>query len=225
MEWRWYEALGSRPYPHRSDDELIQWVVEDLPLDSPPEEFVTDGQLHTFSTLSPAPPPEGSLRLVAVREWHLHVAVFVIVLALGLLLVFRPFRHKLAGMAALAALLLALGVFFPTFSRQIMDGALLSAVLIVAVGWLGWHMLRAWPYVVVAFSRRRSANTASEDQSAESGPESESPAQASSSGESKDESGDTGESDEEGEPEDANPDDASNRETTDDQQEGGRDDA
>ncbi len=211
MAWRWYEKLDSKPQPHRSDKELIGWVIKDLPLDRPPEEFVTDGRLYTFSTLSPAPPPDGSLRLVAVKETVLHWLVFAVVVILGLLLIRQPLSHKFAAVALLVVLLLAAGVFLPTFSRQIMDGALLSAALIVAAVWLIWHVVRAWPHVVAALARWRSAAAGSPSPEPEDAPGGDMPAVDDDWGdvefdrpEAEEESGD---------------------EPSDDQQEGGRDNA
>ncbi|MBC8872162.1 MAG: hypothetical protein H8E44_22245 [Planctomycetes bacterium] len=231
MEWRWYEALGSRPYPHRDDSELIEWVVEDLPLDNPPEEFVTDGRLYTFSTLAPGAPPKGSLRLVAAKEIVLHGSVFAVVVILGLLLIFQPLSHKFAAVALLVALLLAAGVFLPTFSRQIMDGALFSAVAIVAAVWLIWHVIKAWPHVIAALSRRRpaAASSTSEEPPAEATAEPESPAESPPSPEAEDapegESPFGGESEEEGDTESKKSEEATGGEPADDQQKGGRDDA
>lgn len=229
MAWRWYEELDSKPEPHKDDGELIKWVIEDLPLDNRPEEFVTDGQLYTFSTLAPAAPPKGSLRLVAINEWVLHVSVFAIVLVLGLLLISRPLSHKFAAVALLVALLLATGVFVPTFSRQIIDGALLSAVLIVAAVWLIWHVIRAWPHIVTALSRRRPSSTESEEHPVDVSPEPESPAESPPSpaaeGVPEDESATTDQSNDEDDSENAKSEEAVGDEPADDPQEGGRDNA
>jgi len=217
MEWRWYEALNTTPFPHRTDGQLTAWVIEGLSVPNPAEDFVTDGRLYTFSTLQPAPPPDGSLRLVAVDETVFHWLVFAVVVVLGLLLIPRPLSNKFAAVPLLVAFLLAAGVFLPTFSRQVMDGALLTAILIVLAAWLVWHVWRAWPHVVAALSRKRAAEETADgaeqpaDRTTESGSSAESPF-----GNEKKDDGDTTAEESA---------DNIGREPTEDQQEGGRDDA
>jgi hypothetical protein len=90
MSWRWYELLSRAPQPQRSDDQLVAWVIEGLDVPNPTEDFATDGQLFTFSTLQPAPPPAGSLSLSTVRRNVLHGLIFIPVLIVGLLVIRRP---------------------------------------------------------------------------------------------------------------------------------------
>ena len=215
--WRWYEALGARACARptgrdargapSTDTELVAWVIAGLGAPNPAQDFVTDGRLHTFSTLQPAPPPAGSLHLVAIDRTVFDSAIFVVVALLGLVVVRRPISNKLAAVALLVALLLTAGVFLPAFSRQILGGAFWSAVLVVAVLWAAWHVLRAWPVVVTAVARKRSVKApeqAAEAASAEEPPESPEPSADASSGP---------------EPSDEDADQA----PTDDPQEGGRD--
>jgi len=216
MEWRWYEALNTRPFPHRDDKQLIAWVIDGLNVPNPAEDFVTDGRLYSFSTLQPAPPPDGSLRLVAVDETKFHASVFAVV-ALLLLLTPRPLSNKLAAVALLVVLLLAAGVFLPTLSRQIMDGALLSAILMVLAVWFVWHVWRIWPHVVAALSRKKVADeTAAGTEPSTGTSASESPAESPPAQQEQKSDGQTTVEDSA---------DNIRRVPTDDQQKGGRDDA
>jgi hypothetical protein len=154
MAWRWYETLEGRPVSPKSDRELVDWVIQGLHVANPFEDFATDGQLYTFSTLRPAQPPGGSLRLAAMNRNWLSFLVFAIVAVIGLLLVPRPISHKFAALAGMVAGLVVAGVFLPTFSRQIMDGAMLSAIVLVLAVWLMWHAIRSWPHVTAWFAQR-----------------------------------------------------------------------
>jgi hypothetical protein len=160
MSWRWYETLSGLPQPIQRDDQLVAWVIEGLNVPNPFQDFATDGRLYTFSTLQPAKPPGGSLRLVAVHKYLLHGLVFALVLAVGLLAIRRPLPQKFAIIVLLVMVLLAIGVFAPAFARQIMDGALLTAILIVAAAWSAWHMTQAWSLLSAAWVQRRAARAA-----------------------------------------------------------------
>jgi hypothetical protein len=164
MVWRWYEPLGGRAEPKRSDRELVAWVIEGLGIPDPTADFATDGRLYTYSTLQPAPPPAGSLRLVAVNETYFHVILFALVTLAGLVLIAQPLTQKVAAVALLVAALLVAGVVAPTFSRQILDGALFIAVLVVACVWLVWYvakgsrsLARWWSACCVSWAARPSA--------------------------------------------------------------------
>jgi hypothetical protein len=160
MSWRWYETLSGLPQPIQRDDQLVAWVIEGLNVPNPFQDFATDGRLYTFSTLQPADPPGGSLRLVAVHKYVLHGLVFVLVLTLGLLAIRRPLPQKFATVVLLVMVLLAIGVFAPAFARQILDGALLTAILIVAAAWSAWHTAQAWSRLSAAWTQRRAARAA-----------------------------------------------------------------
>jgi hypothetical protein len=90
----------------------------------------------------------------------LHGLVFALTLVLGLLAIRRPLPQKFAVVVLLVMFLLAAGVFAPAFARQIMDGALLVAVLLVAAAWLAWHVVQAWSLISAAMARQRAARAA-----------------------------------------------------------------
>jgi hypothetical protein len=175
MVWRWYEPLGGWAEPKKSDRELVAWVIEGLGIPDPTSDFATDGRLYTYSTLQPAPPPAGSLRLVAVNETYFQVILFALVALAGLALIAQPLTQKVAAVAALVAALLVAGVVAPTFSREILDGALFMAVAVVACAWLVWYaakgsrsLARGWSACCAAAAARKTAATESASGTAES---------------------------------------------------------
>jgi hypothetical protein len=86
--------------------------------------------------------------------------VFVIVLLGGVAVIRRPLSQKLAAVALLITLLLLAGVFAPLFARQVLDGALLTAVLIVLVLWSVWYAVRLSRGVSDWWTRRLAARSA-----------------------------------------------------------------
>ncbi len=137
LHWRFGDFLGLEPYPQRHDSDLMSWVTQGCGITANPgEAFQTDGQFFLFSTLRPLPSPDGVLTLVAANEDLLHGLIFAAVLVGGLVLIrYRaPLRFLVVG--AFLSGLIMLGVFFPTFSRQITDAVLAVAIFTVIVVWL-----------------------------------------------------------------------------------------
>jgi hypothetical protein len=121
------------------------------------EDFATDGHPFTFSTLQPAPPPEGSLQLATVRRNVLNGLIFAPILVVGLLVLRRPVPQKFAVVMLVVTLLLVVGLFAPLLARQLTGGALLSGLLVVAAAWIVWHVAQAWSNLVAARTSRRLA--------------------------------------------------------------------
>lgn len=116
--------------------------------------------MYLFSALRPAPPPDGSLKLVAMDEDRLNIIVFTVILVCGVVLLrARAARRWLAVGAAIVVLVL-LGVFFPTFSIQIMDGYLMAAAFIVLVLWLLHYVTRVRPKDPAVIARRQAREQA-----------------------------------------------------------------
>jgi hypothetical protein len=57
-------------------------------------------------------------------------------------------------------LLIAMGIFFPTFVRQIVDGKFVAAVLVVLVLWTLHYLTRVRPYDPVVIARQRAREEA-----------------------------------------------------------------
>lgn len=124
-----------------SDLQLLQWVSDGLE-SGPMGDFQTDGALFVFSTLAPAPSPEGDLHLSMLRRELLRAAVFLIAIGCGVLLLPAPWSRRAAAVGAAVVLIVLGGVFLPTFSLQVLDGVFFSAAMVVAVLWLVWHFVR-----------------------------------------------------------------------------------
>ncbi len=135
--WRPDRRLRWRPRPNRDPDRLDDWVREGISESSEAaDDFATDGDPYLFSTLRPAPPPDGVLRLKTIDDRFLSALLFLGAVALGILLL--PARLPLRAVvvcAAVIALVLA-GVFWPILARQLLGGVLPAAVFVVAVLWI-----------------------------------------------------------------------------------------
>ncbi len=146
LVWRHAGVLGWEPRDSRGDAWLVHWVREGVEAPGNPEDtFQTDGRLYVFSALRPQAPPDGSLVLVSIRETWLSILVFAVILVGGIVLV--PFRSRVRWLVvgAFVVLMVLLGVFVPTFTWQVVDGVMISAVFIVLVIWLLWYLVRTRP--------------------------------------------------------------------------------
>ena len=148
----------------RNDASLVDWVRQGLKTEGGAEQsFQTDGRPYLFSTLRPQEPPEGSLHLAAWDSTYLAIAVFVVILAVGVALLLTPWTKRCIAVGAFIALMVLLGVFAPTFAMQVTDGVMAAAVSIVAVIWLLWYLLwtrRRDPRIVERRKARRAARDA-----------------------------------------------------------------
>jgi hypothetical protein len=101
--------------------------------------------MYLFSTLRPDKPPAGSLRLSSMDENWLHALVFLAIVALGLAIIRLPLSRKLGALALLVAVVVLAGVFLPILSKQVLDGVFASALFLVFVAWLAYHVMIAPP--------------------------------------------------------------------------------
>jgi hypothetical protein len=137
-EFGWWldPSLQWRPAPRVDANYLASWVREGVNLAAEPgENFQTDGRLYVYLTLRPAAGPEGSLRTTTIDERWLSALVFLAVVVLGLLLLSARLPTRAVAVGAVVIALVLLGTFCPTFSMQILNGILVSALVIVAVIW------------------------------------------------------------------------------------------
>ena len=145
LVWR-LRGGGWMPLARQDDASLIRELLQGVKGDMKPDQnFPTDGRHYLFSTLCPADPPEGSLRLVAVRSDYLAVAVFAVILAIGIILMFTRAAVRVIAAGAFIVLLVLAGVFLPTLARQTADGVMAAAVFIVLVIWAIWYILVTRP--------------------------------------------------------------------------------
>ena len=139
-EWRW---RGRRALPLLSDLELVAWVSEGVAVDTTEaRSFPATGSYYLFSTLKPAGGKDAALTLVTMHENLLSVLVFAAIALLGLLLINRSYTDRVVAIGVAIAVLVLLGVFAPTFSRQILTGVMLLAVATVVLLWLVWDYRR-----------------------------------------------------------------------------------
>jgi len=132
----WYSKLNRLPGHQLSDEHLLRWVTEGVGMQSQhATTFAVDGRLYSFTTLQPAPPPNGSLRLVAWDARALNLVVFAGMALVGLVFVRRSAQSKLIALAIIMIGLVIVGVFAPTFAMQMIDGYLILAIVVVLVGW------------------------------------------------------------------------------------------
>ena len=142
---RWGDLVWY-PAPYRNDASLLEWVRQGMKTEGGAEQsFQTDGRPYLFSTLRPQEPPEGSLHLVAWDSMYLAIAVFVVILAVGVALLLTPWTKRCIAVGAFITLMVLLGVFAPTFAVQVTRSVMVAAVSIVAVIWLLWYLLWTRP--------------------------------------------------------------------------------
>jgi hypothetical protein len=146
LTWVWRDAGMARPYPRRTDTDLVAWVTEGLPINGNPlTAFPTDGTLYTFSTVQPPALPDGALRLSAINGKALAALVFGTVLVAGVLLLGVGWSGRVAALGALVVALVLAGVFFPMFSLQVINSLLATAIGLVLVIWIAWHFAYTRP--------------------------------------------------------------------------------
>jgi hypothetical protein len=132
---RWRSAARTAD---RTDKPLIQWLIEGKTASAwgnPDSSFPTDGQLYVFSTVRPADPPEGSLRLRTVHESTLAIFVLGGVLIVGLLLTGARIGTRVFFLAVLLIAIVGCGMFWPIAARQIVDARFVSALMVVLALW------------------------------------------------------------------------------------------
>jgi hypothetical protein len=146
--WRWRTFFSLAPVPQMDDRTLISQLMEGIDVTGDPaSSFPTGGTLYSYSTLRPAAPPDGSLRLVAFDEQWLTFFVVASIAILGLVLVRQTLSQQLFAMALLIAALVLCGVFLHTFSLQIIDAALMLSIFVVVLLWLTLHLTRYMQHV------------------------------------------------------------------------------
>lgn len=142
-EFNWSLGRGGRWRPvartaDGTDKPLIEWVLggKQLASGNPADSFPTDGQLYLFSTVRPAPSPNGSLRLVLIGESRMAAIVLGGLLIIGLLLTTASLRTRAGFVAILSIGLIACGVFWPIAAWQIIDARFVAALAAVCAVWM-----------------------------------------------------------------------------------------
>jgi drug/metabolite transporter superfamily protein YnfA len=159
MGWRLRDT-GWRLGPNQDDGSLIRWVREGLPGAAAEQSFQTDGRPYLFSTLRPAAPPAGRLRLIAMDGDYFSILVCGAILAIGIALVFTRAAVRMLAVGAFVVLLVLLGVFAPTFAMQMASGVTFAAAGVVLVVWALWWLLVTRPRDPRVFFRRKAREAA-----------------------------------------------------------------
>jgi len=151
-----------KPRATQTDADLMgKWLLQGWArLPGLQENFPTDGSHYLFSALRPAAPPEGSLRLTAVRGTYLAIGLFVVIAGLGVALAFTRAAVRLLAIGAGIVLLVLAAVFLPTFARQIAGGSMAAAVFVVLVLWALWYWLVTRPRDPNVIARREAREAA-----------------------------------------------------------------
>ncbi len=152
MRWQLTDRLDWSPQPRQTEAELVRnWLAAGIPVEGDPlESFSTDGQLYLFSALQPSTLTDGGLQMKTVDDRGLKFAVLAVIALLGLTMLKRPFTQRVAALALFAVSCIILGVFLPTFSRQVVDGVLLIAIVVMLLVWFAYYLLRERPRQLTA---------------------------------------------------------------------------
>ena len=140
----WYARLNGVPVGQSDNQYVVQRVAQHIawvtggavPPNNPADSFATGGRLYEFTTLRPAAPPVGSLRLTAWNQNWLNAVLFGGLTVLGIVCMRQRWTTKLVVLAALITVLVLAGVFAPTFTFQLLDGKLVAAIALILVLWL-----------------------------------------------------------------------------------------
>ena len=149
--WRLGDWLQWRPASTVNDTHLVAWVREGVNVQgNPAETFPTAGQLYAFSTLRPAAPPDGSLKLFLRDGRWLHAIVLGLVVLWGLGLVTARLANRALAVGVLLVALVLLGAFAPTLAFQILDGMLAAALVVVLIVWAVFYVVWTRPAMLIA---------------------------------------------------------------------------
>ncbi|MFV1967101.1 MAG: hypothetical protein ACC628_16865 [Pirellulaceae bacterium] len=133
----WFDQRVRGQRREGSDSLRVDWVTENIELHNDPRaSFPTDGDLYTFTTLQPEPPPDGSLRLIAVKAWQLSTFVFAALAVVGVLCIRSSAATKLAVLTLLIIALVLVGVFWPMFALRVIDARFFAALFLLLLVWL-----------------------------------------------------------------------------------------
>jgi hypothetical protein len=130
-DWgRWH------PRAKMGEQDLLGWVFGGAGSAGPGDAFPTDGRVHLYSALRPLEPEEGALKVRTLKSNWLHGLMFALVVLGGVLLFPARTAARSVGVGTLIIVLVLCGVFLPTFSRQVLNGVLAAALLVVVLLWL-----------------------------------------------------------------------------------------
>ena len=138
--------LGRVPVPRVDVGQLTGMLTTGIDVaGNPLSDFPTDGRPLLFSTLHPADPVQGALRLSLLDRRVFYGAVFGIVLLGGLLLLARPAADRVVASCGLLAVLLLVGGLLPTLASALVNNVLILAAVLVGLLWLAVFVIGGLP--------------------------------------------------------------------------------
>ncbi len=139
-------AWKAEPRCSLDSNALMNWVKEGVST-TRATDFQTDGVMYLYSTLRPEEGAAGALKLVAIDEKWWTAAILIGLLCFGLLFLFCSVQIKVVAIAALVAIVIAVGAFASTFASQLLNTPAILGGLLVLVLWGSreiLHGLRRW---------------------------------------------------------------------------------
>lgn len=130
-----------------SDADLYGRLTAGIQIQGDPlHAFPVQGQRYLFSTLRPAEPPDGDLRLRTTDSRALDALLFLLAGVIAIVFLFRPLGEKLVAIGcALIATILA-GVFWPTFSMYLLDGRFVLAAAAILLLWTTAELVKLFTF-------------------------------------------------------------------------------
>ena len=124
----------AEPRCNRDANALMSWVKEGVNT-TRATDFQTDGVMYLYSTLRPEEGAAGALKLVAIDEKWWTAAILFGLLGFGLLFLFYSVQTKVVAVAALVAILIAVGAIASTIASQLLNTPAILGGLLVLVLW------------------------------------------------------------------------------------------
>jgi hypothetical protein len=147
--WKAESPFDWKPVPRLTDREMVNLVVQGIDVAGDPvASFPTDGKPFVFSTLRPAAPADGgAIELKTIDETWLHFFALAAVVMAGFVLTPVRIKGRVAVVVSAAIAVVVLIVFQPMFVLAVLNGALVAAIAIVLIVWIGWYLVRSGPWV------------------------------------------------------------------------------
>ncbi|MCC5847287.1 MAG: hypothetical protein JJU29_04260 [Verrucomicrobia bacterium] len=143
--WRVGEGFRLMPRSGKGPRELLNWVAQGVSVDvNSLDQMPVAGQHLLFSSLMPDT-RDITLRLSRVPLILFYGVVILSGFLLGLFLVQVKLVTRLLVSALLVSGLVLASVFFPSFTRAIVNDATAAAAAMVVVLWIVWDLTVRWP--------------------------------------------------------------------------------
>lgn len=130
------DILGWRPIPKKSDEEVLNWVYESLPMSRKTlTSFATDGKHLLFSSLRPPFGEDGRVQVRSMSRTWLNTWALLLILGFGSWMLTKSWQHRLLSLASIVSAGLVLAVFVPEFLGGLMTAGTICALAIIVLAW------------------------------------------------------------------------------------------